>query len=145
MGWCSGKETACQCKRCGFDPWVRKFHWSRKQQLTPIFLPGKFYGQRSLESHSPWGHKVLEMTKHKVLNLSLKLCLHPRRKHSLYDHLKLTNYIEGIHSFNYDLCIHCRQADDRQIDGQMIGRQIDNRKYVLINNYVPGTKAMLQS
>ena len=24
------------------------FHWSRKWQLTPIFLPGKFHGQRNL-------------------------------------------------------------------------------------------------
>ena len=22
--WLSGKESACQCKRCKFDPWVRK-------------------------------------------------------------------------------------------------------------------------
>ena len=29
----SGKESACQCrrcKRCEFDPWVRKIPWSRK-------------------------------------------------------------------------------------------------------------------
>ena len=24
---------------------------------TPIFLPGEFHGQRSLEGYSPWGHK----------------------------------------------------------------------------------------
>ena len=31
----SGKEPACQCKRCkmhGFDPWVRKIPWRRKWQ-----------------------------------------------------------------------------------------------------------------
>ena len=22
--WRSGKESTCQCRRCGFDPWVRK-------------------------------------------------------------------------------------------------------------------------
>ena len=22
--WFSGKESTCQCRRCGFDPWVRK-------------------------------------------------------------------------------------------------------------------------
>jgi len=22
--WCSDKEDVCQCKRCGFDPWVGK-------------------------------------------------------------------------------------------------------------------------
>ena len=24
---------------------------------TPVFLPGKSHGQRSLEGYSPWGHK----------------------------------------------------------------------------------------
>ena len=31
-----------------FDSWVRKIPWRRKWQLTPVFLPGKAYGQRSL-------------------------------------------------------------------------------------------------
>ena len=42
--WCSGKESAYQCRRCkrwGFHPWVRKIHWSRKWQPTPVCLPGK--------------------------------------------------------------------------------------------------------
>ena len=28
--WLSGKESACQCRRQGFDPWVRKIPWRRK-------------------------------------------------------------------------------------------------------------------
>ena len=28
--WFSGKESACQCRRCGFLPWVRKIPWRRK-------------------------------------------------------------------------------------------------------------------
>ena len=50
-GGASGKELTCQYrrhKRCRFDPWVRKIHWSRKWQPTPVFLPWKFHGQRSL-------------------------------------------------------------------------------------------------
>ena len=31
-------------------------------QPTPVFLPGKFHGQRSLAGYSPWGHKELDMT-----------------------------------------------------------------------------------
>ena len=31
--------------------------WSRKRQPTPVFLPGKFHGQKSLEGYSPWGLK----------------------------------------------------------------------------------------
>ena len=50
--WLSGKEPACQCRRHGF-PWVGKILWRREWQPTPVFLPGKFHGQRSLESYSP--------------------------------------------------------------------------------------------
>ena len=44
-------------RRCGFDSWVRKILWRRKWQPTPIFLPGKSHGQRSLLGYSPWGYK----------------------------------------------------------------------------------------
>ena len=27
----------------------------RKWQLTPVFLPGKFHGQRNMSGYSPWG------------------------------------------------------------------------------------------
>ena len=37
-----------------------KIPWSRKWQLTPVFLPGKSHGQRSLAGYSPWGE--LDMT-----------------------------------------------------------------------------------
>ena len=71
----SGKESTCQCSRCGFDPWVGKIPWRRKWQLTPVFLPGKSHGQRSLAGYSPWNpeewagatkqqHRVLQFTKH---------------------------------------------------------------------------------
>ena len=60
MWWCSGKESACQCKRCRFDPWVRKSPWRRKWQPTPVFLSRKFHGQRSLVGNSPWGYKTVK-------------------------------------------------------------------------------------
>ena len=56
--WFSGKESACQCRRHGFDLWVRKI-WRRKWQSTPVFLPGKSHGQRILAGYSPWGHKTV--------------------------------------------------------------------------------------
>ena len=36
------KESACQRRRRRFDPWVGTIPWSRKWQLTLVFLPGKF-------------------------------------------------------------------------------------------------------
>ena len=35
--------------------------WSRKWQPTPVFLPGKSHGLRSLADYSPWGHKESDM------------------------------------------------------------------------------------
>ena len=34
-----------------------KIPWSRKQQPTPVFLPGKVHGQRSLVGYGPRGHR----------------------------------------------------------------------------------------
>ena len=45
-----------------FDPWVGKIPWRRKWQPTPIFLPGKPHGQRSLVGYSPWGHEDSDRT-----------------------------------------------------------------------------------
>ena len=59
-GGTSGKEPTCQCrrpKRCEFDPWVRKIHWRRAWQPTPVLLPGESRGQGSLVGYSPWSHK----------------------------------------------------------------------------------------
>ena len=51
-------------KRREFNLWVGKLPWSRKWQPTPVFLPGKPHGQRSLAVYSPWGHKKLNKTEH---------------------------------------------------------------------------------
>ena len=48
--WLSGRESACQCRRHGFSPWVERIPWRKKWQPTPVFLPGKSHGQRSLGS-----------------------------------------------------------------------------------------------
>ena len=45
-----------------FDPWVGKILWRRKWQPTPVFLPGKSHGCRSLVGYSPWGHKGSDTT-----------------------------------------------------------------------------------
>ena len=46
--WLSGKEPTCWCRRHEFEPWIREIPWRRKWQPTPIFLPAKSHGQRSL-------------------------------------------------------------------------------------------------
>ena len=43
-----------------FHPWIEKMPWSRKQQSTPIFLPGKFQNRAACL----WGHRESDMTEH---------------------------------------------------------------------------------
>ena len=69
----SGKESACQCKRHRFDPWVRKILRRRKWHSTPVFLPGKSHGQRSLVGHTQfmgpqWGVKETFLITASVFN-----------------------------------------------------------------------------
>ena len=40
----------------GFHPWIGKIPCRREWLPTPVFLPGKSHGQRSLVGYSPWGH-----------------------------------------------------------------------------------------
>ena len=51
MGFPAGSvvKNAWRCRRHGFDPWVERRAW----QPTPVFLPGKSHGQRSLVNYSP--------------------------------------------------------------------------------------------
>ena len=51
-----------QCRRLRFDTWIRKILWRRKWLPTPVFLPRKFYGQRSLAGYSLWGRKESDTT-----------------------------------------------------------------------------------
>ena len=47
------------------ETWVQSLGWDdplEKETATPIFLPGKSHGQRSLVGYSLWGHKQLDTT-----------------------------------------------------------------------------------
>ena len=59
-------------KRCGYDPWVRKIPWRRAWQPIPVFLSGKFHGQRSLASYNPWSCKESDTTE-RLPNPGIKL------------------------------------------------------------------------
>ena len=54
------------------DPWVGKIAWRKEWLPTPVFLPGVFHGQRSLEGYSPWGYKELNTTEQLTLFDRLK-------------------------------------------------------------------------
>ena len=48
-----------QCRRPGFEAWVRKIPWRRD---LPAFLLEKFHGQRSLSGYSPRDCKESDTT-----------------------------------------------------------------------------------
>ena len=57
-----GKESACNAGdtgKVGSIPGMRLSPWRRKYQPTPVFLPEKSHGQRSLGGYSPKGHYSL--------------------------------------------------------------------------------------
>ena len=55
-------NNACDCLFL-FIPLPTAF-WRRQWHPTPVLLPGKSHGRRSLVGYSPWGHKELDTTEH---------------------------------------------------------------------------------
>ena len=51
------KESACDVGDLGSVPGFGRSPGVGKWQPTPVFLPGKFHGQRSLVGYCPWGCK----------------------------------------------------------------------------------------
>ena len=64
------KNLPANARRHGFDPWVGEILWSRKWQPTPVFLPGKSHGQRSLEGCTLWSCKESDTTYQLYNNLT---------------------------------------------------------------------------
>ena len=60
--WLRWLSACLQCRRPGFDPWVGNIPWRRQWQPTPVVLPGKSHGQRSLVGYSPWDCKESDTT-----------------------------------------------------------------------------------
>ena len=49
---------------------IGKISWRRKWQPTPVLLPGKSHGQRSVVGYTPWGRKESDTTeRHHSLTL----------------------------------------------------------------------------
>ena len=45
--------------------------WRRQWQPTPVFLPGKYHGRRSLVGHNPWGREESDTTERLHFHFSL--------------------------------------------------------------------------
>ena len=60
-GGSDGKVSACNAGDPGSIPGLGRC-LEKEMQPTPVLLPGKFHGQRSLVGYSPWGHKESDTT-----------------------------------------------------------------------------------
>ena len=58
----SDGKVYLQCRRPGFNPWVRKIPWRREWQPILVFLPGEFHGERILGGYRTWGCKESDLT-----------------------------------------------------------------------------------
>ena len=63
--------NAGDARDAGSIPGLGRLPKSRKWQPIPVFLPGKFHGQRSLVGYSPWGHTELDTTEHAHTQVSM--------------------------------------------------------------------------
>ena len=91
-GGASGKEPACQCRRCkrhGFNPWVGKIPYRRAWQPISVFLPGESHtiedpaGLQSIGSQRV-GHKWSDLA-----------CLHREGNGTPLQHSCLENPMDG--------------------------------------------------
>ena len=87
------------------DPWSRKIPWRRKRQPTPVFLPEKSHGQRSLAGYSPWGHRELDTTER--LN---------NNTHGDNEKMLDSGYIEG--GVDKRLDTECEERLDTECEGK---------------------------
>ena len=61
-GGSGSKVSVYNAGDLGLIPGSGRFPWRRKWQATPVLLPGKSHGQRSLADYNPRGLKESNMT-----------------------------------------------------------------------------------
>ena len=61
-GGSNGKESACNVEDYGSTSGLGRSSGEGKWQPTPVFLPGKSHGRRSIVGYSPWGGKESDTT-----------------------------------------------------------------------------------
>ena len=90
------QETACNAGDMGLNPGSGRFPQRRKWHPTPVLLPGKSHGRRSVVGYSPWGCKESDTTE------PFHLLLFPFIKHLLYSGslLNITPCVASFMSHN---------------------------------------------
>ena len=85
--------------------WSSLPSWRRKWQSTPVLLPGKSHGQRSLVGYSPWGRKESDTTER------LHFCLPFVKEKQVTECLHFTVTVAATtrHSFQCRLSVYSSQ------------------------------------
>ena len=111
--WLVAKEFGCQYRRCGFNLWVMKILWRRKWKTTPVSLPGKSHGQRSLVGYSPQDHIESDTSQH-LNNSNISITFTRRKLLSINKHSLNYDYMMSTFGFGIDCilfhekhCSHC--------------------------------------
>ena len=80
--------------------------WRRKWQPTPVLLPGKSHGRRSLISYSPWGHEESATTERLHFYFSLYLSTHLAIICYQFISIDLSIYLLFIYPSIHQACIY---------------------------------------
>ena len=75
---------------------LERFPWRRKWQPTPVFLPGKSHGQRSLVGYSSWGCKESDPTEYTHTHTHTHTHAHTPRFSSFASILECNFYLSPI-------------------------------------------------
>ena len=89
-GGSDSKESACNARRPGFDPWVRKIPWREEWLPTLVILPTETYGQRSLA-----GYFTCTFNK-PIIRVSAPSKLKQKENRTNIQHLKNKSKARGI-------------------------------------------------
>ena len=67
------ENKVCHCFHCCliYLPWSAETFWRRQWHPTPVLLPGKSHGRRSLVGCSPWGREESDLTERLHFHFSL--------------------------------------------------------------------------
>ena len=75
---------------------------------TPVFLPGKFHGQRSLAGYRPWGHNESDMNNWATSTFHIVLLITTTKQYYCFGGMRKMNgeFIEDVKA-EKSVCVSC--------------------------------------